>query len=752
MRYAAQYPLGILLGLFFLLFQPAQAQKLKKESDYVPNQVLIKFKDEVKLKSNLLRNNLTSVVEVDNILKSYTIKKMDNIFSPIPSNLESGLIKSNSIGNLVDENDRRIHFIQLQFEQDSIDVLGLIKQLKAVSSIEFAEPNYYFSIDATMGENKQPIELKNQKPIFNAKDLVSKSLPESNLWKTTNTKQLDYFNAVSPNDPLFSQQVNITGSNIQKAWEVTTGDSVVVAVLDTGVDWLHPDLKDNIWINWLEFYGREGVDDDGNGLIDDVRGWDWINNDNNPTDDHSHGTHVAGIIAAKGNNGIGITGVNWNAKIMPLKILQSTGRGDAATIAKAVDYAALMGAKILNLSLGGYFESLTMKSSLEKAYAKTLIVAAAGNDGLCIGPGVVCAPLYPGAYSFILGVQDRAKYSNFDQDGPYVSKYSDLLNYDTYAPGSGITSTTPNGAYMAFTGTSMSTPTIAGIASLYLSKNKVYDKELLFTQFISQQSNGFVDAHKILTVVPNPDLRVAKYEIVDTAANSNKNGRPDAGENINLRVYLKNFSAKADSVSIKLSYESLADTSLVKFIQDSCFVGSVSPNTVTFSQTPLDIKISDKVAHGADYKVNVTIRDTKGNIWQDQVVITFQNAITLGGIITTDMTLYPNKYYNVTDNVILDGAKLIIMPGTILNFSDQKVLRTANKGLLLAKGTRDSLITFTSNSIWGGLELDSPVNSVFENYYKSNFWNNVDTIINFSVCKYCVIENIGGIDASVLTP
>lgn len=755
-------PKGILVVCAILLVGIAKGQKLKQDSDYVPNQVLVKFKDDVKLNPNLFKSNVTGIVEVDNLLRSFTIKKMDNIFSPIQPKMESGQIKSNATENIVDENNRRIHFIQLQFEQDSIDVLGLVKQLKTVTSIEFAEPNYYFSIDATMGENKNPIELKNQKAIFKVNELVSKSLPESNHWRNTYTKQLDYFNAVIPNDPLFSQQVNISGSNIQKAWEVTTGDSVVVAVLDTGVDWLHPDLKDNIWINWLEFYGRAGVDDDGNGLIDDVRGWDWINNDNNPTDDHSHGTHVAGIIAAKGNNGIGITGVNWNAKIMPLKILQSTGRGDAATIAKAIDYAALMGAKILNLSLGGYFESLTMKSSLEKAYAKTLIVAAAGNDSRCIGPGIGCAPLYPGAYSFILGVQDRELYSNYDQDGPFKSQYSNLMNYDTYAPGSSIISTIPEGTYANFTGTSMSTPTVAGISSLYMSTKKNYDKELLFSQLIQQQSNGFVDAYKILTVVPTPDLRIAKYEIVDTATTSNKDGKPDAGENINLRIYLKNYSAKADSVSIKVSYAPLADTSLVKFIQDSCFVGSVSPNSVTYSLSPLNIKISEKAFHGADYKINVTIKDAKGNLWNDQLVLTFQNAITFGGIITNDITLYPNKYYYVTENVILDGGRLIIKPGTTLNFSEGKGIRGNNNGVIIALGKKDSLITFTSNSGWVGMQFhksgpyDNPTSTgnwvstyaELDTLVKLDYLKIVDTIRNNSIFKYCMIENIADINGN----
>lgn len=320
-----------------------------------------------------------------------------------------------------------------------------------------------------------------------------------------------------------------------------------------------------------------------------------------------------------------------------------------------------------------------------------------------------------------------ATYSNYDQDGPYSSQYTDLLNYDTYAPGSSVTSTIPGGGYTAYTGTSMSTPMVSGIASLYMGLNKNYDKELLFTQLIHQQSNGFIDAYKVLTNIPTPDLHITKFEIVDTATNCNNNGRPDAGENINLRIYLKNYSAKADSVSIKVSYAPLADTSLVHFIKDSCFVGSVSPNTMTYSLSPLNIKIADKVAHGADYKINVDIKDTKGNNWSDQIVITFQNAITFGGFISKDVTLFPNKLYEVTNNIVVDNATITIMPGTILNFSNGTGIKVNNNAKIIAIGKKDSLIKFTSDYIWTGI---SHVIDGFRN----------DTA---SIYKYCILENFG---------
>ena len=247
-----------------------------------------------------------------------------------------------------------------------------------------------------------------------------------------------------PNDPLYNSQWGIPACNIDDVWNTTTGDSTsIIAILDTGVDDEHPDLKKNIWNNKNEMPGN-GMDDDGNGKIDDTWGWDFINNDNAPKDDNSHGTHVAGIAAAVGNNGIGISGVNWNAKIMPIKVFQSSGRGDAANIAQGVTYAVNNGATILNMSFGSYAESLTLKNALANAYATTGLVAAAGNDGLCIGPGLcpdrrIGARMFPGAYSFVLGVEanlnsSRAGFSNFDQDGPVFSNYPDLENYELKAP------------------------------------------------------------------------------------------------------------------------------------------------------------------------------------------------------------------------------------------------------------------------------------------------------------------------------
>ncbi|MCX6356519.1 MAG: S8 family serine peptidase [Candidatus Aureabacteria bacterium] len=277
-----------------------------------------------------------------------------------------------------------------------------------------------------------------------------------------------------PNDPEFSKlyAMKNTGQNggtagadidAEGAWDLATGDSVVVAVIDTGVDYTHPDLAANIWANGNEIPGN-GIDDDGNGYVDDVRGWDFKNNDNDPFDDHSHGTHCAGTIAAVGNNGVGVAGVCWHAKIMPIKFLGADGSGTVADAAKAIHYAALMGARVMSNSWGGGGFSQTLKDAIEEAYAAgALYVAAAGNSG---GNNDL-APHYPSSYE-CANVVAVAATDNNDALADF-SCYG-AVSVDIGAPGVGILSTVPGGGYASYSGTSMATPHVAGAAALLLAR------------------------------------------------------------------------------------------------------------------------------------------------------------------------------------------------------------------------------------------------------------------------------------------
>ena len=241
-----------------------------------------------------------------------------------------------------------------------------------------------------------------------------------------------------------------------------TGQGIIVAVLDTGVDYNHQDLKNNIWSNSKEIAGN-GIDDDSNGYIDDVQGWNFDSSNNNILDNNGHGTHVSGTIAAE-NNSIGVTGIAYNSKIMPVKVLDANGSGSYSTITKGIYYAVDNGAKVINLSLGGNSSNDTLKSAIEYASSKgVIVVMAAGNNGDSV-------PSYPARYAYNSGIAVGAVDKNNNLANFSNRSGSQEITYVT-APGIDVYSTIPNNQYANYNGTSMAAPHIAGVVALMLSAN-----------------------------------------------------------------------------------------------------------------------------------------------------------------------------------------------------------------------------------------------------------------------------------------
>jgi subtilisin family serine protease len=248
---------------------------------------------------------------------------------------------------------------------------------------------------------------------------------------------------------------------VSSAWRITEGSSdVIVAVIDSGVDYFHPDLAANIAINLSEKNGRPGVDDDANGYVDDVYGWDFFNDRPNGYDDNGHGTHCAGIIAAA-KNGIGVRGVAPKVKILPIKFLGASGNGDTADAVRAVNYAVSRGARILSNSWGGGGVSKLLDDAIQNAVNRgAIFVAAAGNNAMDND----ATPNYPANYPNVLSVGSsdssdrRSSFSNFGAESVHV-----------FAPGSSILSTYPNGQYRIMSGTSMATPQVSGALALAVS-------------------------------------------------------------------------------------------------------------------------------------------------------------------------------------------------------------------------------------------------------------------------------------------
>lgn len=276
--------------------------------------------------------------------------------------------------------------------------------------------------------------------------------------------------SVTPNDPNFNQQwgmrntgqiQGVPGADIhaQEAWSRGTGDArVTVAIIDTGIDYYHPDLEMNVWTNPGETPG-DGIDDDGNGYIDDVHGYDFVSDDSDPMDDQVHGTHVAGIVGAAGNNGIGVSGVCWRVSLMGLKAFDEQGNGLVSSVVDAIQYAIRNGATVINASWGLSERSVALKEAIAAATsAGVVVVAAAGNSKTSF-------PVYPAAYEDVVAVaatdssDHRASFSNY---GDYV---------DLAAPGENVFSTVPNNQYNYLSGTSMSAPHVAGTAALVRARH-----------------------------------------------------------------------------------------------------------------------------------------------------------------------------------------------------------------------------------------------------------------------------------------
>ena len=307
-------------------------------------------------------------------------------------------------------------------------------------------------------------------------NMVSQWLASSPYISSYGVDQVVHTEAL-PNDPSYSQLwgMNNTGQNggtpdadidAPEAWDISKGSaSIVVAVIDSGVDYTHPDLAANIWTNPGEIAGN-GIDDDGNGFVDDIHGYDFANNDADPMDDNDHGTHVSGTIAGVGDNGVGVVGVNWVSSIMALKFLDASGSGTTSDAIRAVNYATMMrtshgvNIRVTNNSWGGGAFDQSLSDAIKAGGdAGILFVAAAGNSGT--DNDVI--PSYPSGYNLsciiaVAATDNQDIIANFSQYG--------ATTVDLAAPGVDILSTIPGNSYAAFQGTSMASPHVAGVAAL----------------------------------------------------------------------------------------------------------------------------------------------------------------------------------------------------------------------------------------------------------------------------------------------
>ena len=288
----------------------------------------------------------------------------------------------------------------------------------------------------------------------------------------------------NPNDPQFGSLWGMHNSgqtggtsdadiDAPEAWDVATSSPGIAAVIDTGVDYNHVDLAPNMWVNPGEIPGNQ-IDDDGNGYVDDVHGINAITGTGDPMDDHFHGTHVAGTIAARGNNGVGVTGVAWNTRIMACKFLNSGGNGLTSDAVECLDYVSRMKARGVDIRLtsnswgGGAYSQALYDAIQDNGDKGILFIAAAGNSSL----DTDLVPNYPSSYDHPTLISVASTDHNDQLSG--FSNYG-LVSVDLGAPGSSILSTTPGNEYAVLSGTSMATPHVSGAAMLTWAQHPAYN-------------------------------------------------------------------------------------------------------------------------------------------------------------------------------------------------------------------------------------------------------------------------------------
>jgi len=583
--------------------------------NYIEKNGNIFLKDRIvyKLKSNIVESGLRKSVDENKILNSLSSLGLLN-----PQKAINPKDKSNELNNI-----RTVTYA------GSDEISTVIERLKKIKEIEWAEP-YYLS-------------------------------------------RTNYI----PNDPNYSNQYSLSKVNAAAAWDISKGSlDVIIGIVDTGVDWDHPDLAANIWINQKEANGITGIDDDNNGFIDDIRGWDFGGlagtPDNNPMEDRAdHGTHVAGIAGAVTNNNIGVASLGFNCKIMPVKVSQDNIRDENghALISfgyEGIVYAVDNGAKVINCSWGSYSYSNLAQEVIDYASSNgTLVVAATGNEG-------ISEIIYPGKYNGALSVG----YSNSTDKKDGSSNYG--YDVDVFAPGASIYGTWMDNTYTYLSGSSMASPLVSALAALVFSKypdlsplqvaeiirvncDDIYSLNPTFPYLLGA---GRVNAYKALSNGVNSVS--VRFNDVTFTESGDGDGVFESGESVIVNLSLTNYLSATSNLSLSL-YSNSAYAEIPVSVKN---IGSKI--SLENFQESFEIKLKENIPynHEIRFRLEFTYGIFHGFQWTKAIIINPLYATHKAGKITLTFSSkgnlgfndYPNNQqgigflYNNSGNLLFEGG------------------------------------------------------------------------------------------------
>lgn len=563
---------------------------------------------------------------------------------------------------------------------------------------------------------------------------------------TTLLKRLDCVELVAPNyryqlaalpkapenNAFYGIQNNVDPTNIKALWKVPVKNSKrpVIAIVDTGVDSEHPDLKDNMWKNDAEADGLPGVDDDGNGFVDDVYGYNFAFNSPDITDTEGHGSHCAGIAAAVNNN-IGVVGMNPDALIMGLRVFDNDGEMTTEMLLSAVDYAVKNGADIINMSLGSYSYSELEEDCMKEASKHCLLVASAGNYGLSSSD----SPFFPAAFSCVLGVESSDEELNYDPDGPYFNLNG--FGYQTKAPGSSICSTS-KGSYKTMSGTSMAAPCVAGIASRLIQCKDYANWQVLKNDIINASSDGCIDAYKAYLGV---DYTKPKVELGDYRYEVKKSEEGDVLYYIYPTV--QNIACDVDNVVVSVPGVIVSPSSQkIEHINAGCVAELPEPFVITYRNNGI---------HSDDLlRCSISLKTNGGLASSNKLVFEVPDSLknyekSSGNIVWEGIYSFNKKF------VLQQKDTLFIRPGAKIAINPDAVF--INHGTIIAKGEVDNricmsgnILCFTSGSVIENVDFSGFVNGCFiDCHLKDCSFKNIDCFgalaIN-SVFEHCNIVSV----------
>lgn len=665
---------------------------------------------------------------------------------------------ANDITNRADIKYNESHLLAKINENVVIDTSSKEADNLGINAIQAHKKSDWVTIELKQGLNaSNQINILRSSGLFSVVDfdyIYESDTIESNDTTTSinNTKSMGIEDTINLNEAY---------KYMEEHGGTPGGDpSVVIAVLDTGIDYTHPDLKDNIWTNSAEIPG-DGIDNDGNGYIDDTIGWNCVGNNNDPMDDNGHGTHVAGIIGAEKND-FGTTGVAYNCKIMPVKCGNSSNTFNNSDIAEGIRYAYMNGADIISMSIGGSSISLEVQEALEDAYTTSFLVAAAGNDSAQNQyryPGYSVIRTYPASFSFVCGVMSNnsAYYESWFTNFDTFPNNSD--EYEIYAPGEAIYSTYPNNRYTTLNGTSMATPVVSGVAALIRSMHpdkEMFSTKFLFSQIVNtsdqtvwpyhpiseiEEYGQCVDAYAALSKAPVPNVKLYDYYTFDDEGYSLKNNGDktiNSGETIRMGLNLINKGGSLSNTTITVDAnrdgEGLIKDPYISFSKnridldtigtysnkDTGLIYDEDGTTVIGTENYLEFTISDDCPDEYSIAINVGVDGTDHNgipyHFDLTATISVSNRILLPSIIDKDTTLTSNRSYLLLNSLrIMEGATLTIEPGV-----DIQVYNDIDSSYY------NEIINSPTVSVWGTLNAIGTENEYIDihnaDWYVNYMW------------------------------